>query len=114
MEQVRELLRLIDCRRVDGVIMAMNFTFYWIQPSKERAHPRFKFRGDIDGTQEVPKEIDRDKAKCRVSMLFNLAGRLSVKDQQWAFSVRNLPPTVRVLCDVHLIFLVAHCIHSCC
>jgi hypothetical protein len=27
MEQVRELLRLIDCRRVDGVIVAMNFTF---------------------------------------------------------------------------------------
>ena len=27
MEQVRELLRLIDRRRVDGVIVAMNFTF---------------------------------------------------------------------------------------
>jgi hypothetical protein len=27
MEQVRELLRLTDCRRVDGVIVATNFTF---------------------------------------------------------------------------------------
>ena len=30
MEQVRELLRLIDRRRFDGVIVAMNFTFRWI------------------------------------------------------------------------------------
>ena len=27
MEQVRELLRLIDRRRLDGVIVATNFTF---------------------------------------------------------------------------------------
>ena len=28
MEQVRELLALIDRRRVDGVIVVMNFTFW--------------------------------------------------------------------------------------
>ena len=27
MEQVRELLRLINCKRLDGVIVATNFTF---------------------------------------------------------------------------------------
>ena len=43
MEQVRELLRLIDHRRVNDIIVAMNFTFYQIQPSKERAHPGFEF-----------------------------------------------------------------------
>ena len=36
MEQVIELLALIDWRRLDGVIVAMNFTFWRIQPSKER------------------------------------------------------------------------------
>ena len=36
MEQVRELLALIDQRRVDGVIVAMNFTFQRSQPNKER------------------------------------------------------------------------------
>ena len=30
MEQVRELLRLIDRRRFDGVIVATNFTFHRI------------------------------------------------------------------------------------
>ena len=43
MEQVRELLRLINCKRLDGVIVAANFTFRWIQPCKERAHPSFEF-----------------------------------------------------------------------
>ena len=43
MEQVRELLALIDRRRVDGVIVVMNFTFWRCQPSKERAHPAYEF-----------------------------------------------------------------------
>jgi hypothetical protein len=43
MEQVMELLVLIDQRRLDGVIVAANFTFWWIQPSKERAHPEYEF-----------------------------------------------------------------------
>lgn len=30
MEQVRELLRLINHRRLDGVMVAMNFTFHQI------------------------------------------------------------------------------------
>ena len=59
MEQVRELLALIDRRRVDGVIVVMNFTFWRRQPSKERAHPAYEFQGDTDGTREVPELIDR-------------------------------------------------------
>ena len=43
MEQVRELLALIDRRRVDGVIVAMNFTFQQCQRGKERAHPAYEF-----------------------------------------------------------------------
>ena len=42
MGQVRELLALIDQRRVDGVIVVMNFTFRRCQPSKERAHPAYE------------------------------------------------------------------------
>ena len=30
-----------------------------------------------------------------IGMLFNLMGRVSIRDQQWAFSVGNLPPAVR-------------------
>ena len=61
MEQVRELLTLIDQRRVDGVIVATNFTFRRCQPSKERAYPRYKFQGDTDDTREVPELINWDE-----------------------------------------------------
>ena len=30
MEQVRELLKLINRKRLDGVVVVMNFTFWWI------------------------------------------------------------------------------------
>ena len=43
MEQVRELLGLINQKRLDGVIVATNFTFRRIQPCKERKHPAFEF-----------------------------------------------------------------------
>ena len=49
MEQVRELMALIDRRRVDGVIVATDFTFRRCQPSKEKAHPAYQFYGDTDG-----------------------------------------------------------------
>jgi hypothetical protein len=81
MEQVRELLGLINRKGLDGVIVATNFTFWRIQPYKERAHPEFEFREDTDGTREVPKENDQDKVKCWIMMLFNLLGQLSIWDQ---------------------------------
>ena len=74
MEQVRELLGLINRKRLNGVIVATNFTFRRIQPCKERAHPEFEFWGDTDRTHEVPEEIDQDKVKRWIVMLFNLAG----------------------------------------
>ena len=43
MEQVTELLVLIDWRRLDGVLVVTNFTFWWVEPSKERAQPRYEF-----------------------------------------------------------------------
>ena len=97
MEQVKELLTLIKRRRVDGVIVVTNFTFWRCQPSKGRAHPTYEFRGDTDGTQEVLEPIDRDKVIWRVGVLFNLMGRHKIDDQQKAFSVGNLPPQVKVL-----------------
>jgi hypothetical protein len=41
MEQVREILQLIDRRRLDGVIVASNFVLCRVQPCKERAHLSF-------------------------------------------------------------------------
>lgn len=97
MEQVRELLlRLINPRRRDGVVVATNFTFCRIQPYKERAHPGYEFQGDTDGSREVPVEIDRNEVMWCIAMLLNLMGRASVNDQQRAYSITNLPPMVRV------------------
>ena len=61
MEQVTELLGLINQRRVDGVVVATNFTFRRCQPNKEREHPGYEFQGDTDGTHEVPEPINWDK-----------------------------------------------------
>jgi hypothetical protein len=80
-EQVKELFALINQRRLDGVILATNFTFRRVQPSKERAHPRYEFWGETDGTHEVPEEISRDEVKQRISMMFNLTGHLRINDQ---------------------------------
>ena len=96
MEQVRELLALIDRRRVNGIIVVTNFTFWRCQPSKERAHPAFEFRGDTDGTQEVPEPINREEVMRQIGVLFNLTGHLKIDDQERAFGVGNLPLEVRV------------------
>ena len=66
--------------KVDGVIVATNFTFRWVQTSKERAHPRYDFWGETDGTREVPEEISQDEVKRCISMMFNLAGHLRIDD----------------------------------
>ena len=96
MEQVRELLALIDRRRVDGVIVVTNFTFRQCQPSNERAHPAYEFRGDTDETREVPEPIAQEEDKRQIRVLFNRMGCHKVDNQQRAFSVGNLPPAVRV------------------
>ena len=96
MEQVTELLALIDRRRADGVIVATNFTFRRYQPNKERAHPRYEFWGDTDGTRELPEPINLDEVMRRIGVFFNLVGHHKIDDQHRAFSVGALPPWVRV------------------
>jgi hypothetical protein len=94
MEQVREILQLIDQRRLDGVIVASNFVLHRVQPCNERAHPGFEFRGDTDGTRKVPKDIDQEEAKQWITSLFNLVGCCRIEDPQRPFTVGNLPPWV--------------------
>jgi hypothetical protein len=54
MMQVNELMELIDCRRLDGMIVASNFLFRRVQPCKDRIQPSYEWRGDQDPTREVP------------------------------------------------------------
>jgi hypothetical protein len=55
MEQVREILQLIDRRRLDDIIMASNFVLRRVQPCKERAHPGFEFWGTLMGCVKSPR-----------------------------------------------------------
>ena len=41
MEQVRELLTFLNRKKLDGVIVVMNFIFWRIQPCKEMVHPGY-------------------------------------------------------------------------
>lgn len=91
MEQVRELLTPLNRKRLNGVIVATNFIFRQMQPYKERAHPAYEFRGDTDGTREVPEEIERDEVKCRITMLFNLSVHTTIRDQQRVYNITILP-----------------------
>ena len=104
---------LIDRRRVDGVIVAMNFTFWRCQPSKERAHPAYEFWGDTDGTREVPELIAQEEVKRWIRVLFNLTGRRKVENQQRAFNVGTLPLEVRVVVLVWPNSFLLRCSHSC-
>ena len=88
----------------------MNFIFRWIQPYKERVHPRYEFRGETDVTCKVPEQIEQDKVLCRATILFNTVVHVAIKGPQRAFNIMNPPPTVIIflacilstltLCDV--------------
>jgi hypothetical protein len=88
------------------VIVASNFLFRWVQPSKERAHPRFELQGETDGTCEVPEEIDREEVKRCLTLMFNLMGHLHINDKQRPFSVGNLPPWVRIFLFYYFLILM--------
>ena len=50
MEQVKELLGLIKGVKTNNGLVAASFIVHRIQPCKERAHPGFNFKGDVNGT----------------------------------------------------------------
>ena len=50
MEQVRELLILIICMKMNSGLVAASFIVRYVQPCKERPHMGYDFKGDTDGT----------------------------------------------------------------
>ena len=47
---MRELLSLIKGVKMNVALVAVSFVVRHVQPSKERAHAGFDFKGDTDGT----------------------------------------------------------------
>ena len=73
-------------------------------------HPRYEFKGEADGTCEVPEQIERDEVLHLAEMLFNTVAHIAIKGPQRAFNITNPPPMVIIclacilstltLCDV--------------
>ena len=82
----------------------MNFIFRWIQPYKERVHPRYEFRGETDGTREVPEQIEQDKVLRCATMLFNTVAHVAIKGPQRAFNITN-PPLPVIICLTCILLL---------
>jgi hypothetical protein len=97
MEQVRELLALIDERVLDGVVVGWNFLTRRVQPGKERSHPSYEYRGESDGTHEVPEKLTKEQVMRRLCDLFSMKDRVNIADPQKSFTIGNLPPPVRVV-----------------
>ena len=68
MEQVRELLGLIKGVKTNGGLVAASFIVRRIQPCKERAHPAFEFKREINGIRERLEMLSRDVVQERVLM----------------------------------------------
>ena len=58
--------------KMNGVTVAVSFIVRRIQPYNERAHPRFDFKGDTDGTQERMERLTKEVVLCRATELFAL------------------------------------------
>lgn len=92
MNQVHELFGLFDQKRLNGVVVAYNFTFRWIQPCKERAHPAYDYRGEIDGTRERAEKLTEQDVLGRIADLFTGDTMHIMENQMKAFNVLRQPP----------------------
>jgi hypothetical protein len=94
MVQVRELLELIDRRRIDGPYVAANYIFRRVQPCKERVHPMFEYTGGADPTREMLEVMPREELDRRLALVFDMRGYLIPNDAPRAFQLSSLPPQV--------------------
>ena len=70
MDQVKELLSLIQGVKTNSGLVAASFIVRHVQPYKERAHPAFEFKGEIDGTRERPEMLSRNVVEEQARELF--------------------------------------------
>ena len=96
MEQVKELLGLIKgVRTNDGLIVA-SFIVRRVQPCKERAHPGFEFKGETNGTREMPEILSRNVVEEQTAELFAPLALFCLSGYTKPFNCKNLPPQVNI------------------
>ena len=96
MDQVRELLDLIKCVKINGALVAASFIVRHVQPYKERAHEGFDFKGDTDGTWERTERLSKETMIRRAAKLFAANAPFSVPGQTRALNWTNPPPQVKI------------------
>ena len=96
MEQVIELLDLIKGVELRGELVAASFIVRHIQPSKERAHPAFDYKGDDDGTRESTDRLSKKEVIDQAMDLFTSNISFSWPQGTKAFNCTNSPPQVTI------------------
>jgi hypothetical protein len=87
MVQVKELLDLFDKTLIDGPIVATNFNFRRVQPSKDRVHPMYEYSGSADVTRESLEELPSAEIDRRLAQLFDLAGYRQLPNAMRAYII---------------------------
>ena len=96
MEQVNELLGLIKGVKTNGGLVAASFIVRRVQPCKERAHPGFEFKGETNGTREMPEILSRNVVEERTAELFAPLASFRLSGYTKPFNCKNLPPQVNI------------------
>ena len=82
--------------KINGAVVACNFIFCRILPCKERAHPSFDFKGQMDFTQERIEVLTKDDILERAAELFAAVSPYTFDGQHRVYVCSNLPPAVRI------------------
>ena len=94
MVQVRELLGLIDRRRIDGPYVAANYMYRRVQPCKDRVHPMFECTGHAELTRETGEEMPHGELDRRLGLVFDMRGYQIPSGAPRAFQLSMPPPRV--------------------
>jgi hypothetical protein len=78
-------------------MVGWNFLTRCIQPGKERSHPGYEYRGESDGTREVPEKFMKEAGMRRLCDLFSMKDCVNITDPHKSFTIRNPPPLVGVV-----------------
>ena len=105
MEQVKELLELMTGMKMSGLVVEVNFIMRRIQPYKERAHPGFDFKGDIDDTRERTENLAKEAMLHRAAELFAPNMSYTMPGQPKSFNYTNPPPQIKISTVVLVLFI---------
>jgi len=57
----------------------------------------YEYRGESDGTRDIPEKLTKEAAMRRLCDLFSMKDHVIIADPQKSFTVGNPPPLIRVV-----------------